>query len=974
MLITVPLCMSVFIGSRQLDEEGRGMSEYVPVSKGSSKLVLKPVVPTKLNIFANGATALPSTMKGAKWMLATCSTYLFIQIPAFFYSADDDGGASHETIFAFAGCIASAVLFFAYLYSMWDDVDNLDMIEERRQRVHKFMLWSQQNRTLIGTLDPVTLFNLLDKDQDGMLDAEDLRLGFKTMGLVLSHAEAQAFFNMMKNDNNRDVDIGEFVSFVKEFILSNESGGGYESNVGVPISSGNSSTTPVMQAVKDRILREHRVRRESFSLDPNAVAKMGLVGPMTGMKTRSRSSSQYAYQQGPGLESDHGLSENHSFEASTHGHANGNGTITLSEKSSLLPGTSGTSTTVSSPLSSNTQSKAGTSTRSSYASALNTDYGARYGTIPSYAQRDVEDEIVGSGSGSGKSNSGFPSVSSAWNVTSSSGSIDGKNEVESGHSSSPTSYSRNATIDSDMNQFNSSGRPTNAASARHEMGMGLGMVPPIANPGDAREVVVDIYTDPNRREEPIERNAPAPPLPPELMQLLIKWFVDPSRTESVLIRVGTKQRWALHLWAARTGRLMHYSTTDPYTNERVLKLCKISPSTLLHSHGTTVPTKSSNSNHISDHSITVVGRGGKPTLSRTSSTASTVGVSRLQRQISAASATVPDNAMNNNSTNSVHDDEVTIANRRGFATRMGSFDRVWVDTDLPRWASASDEILHFVRQRPGCSVQTIFAEADVEGRGSVTLTNLLSFAAQFGLNIPSNAIKILFFANDADHDRALTVTDFKHFLESLVHVPEEFEQLDRMMRDAEDDALERELELAGMGAAVDPAHAHMQGWSEQRKKLYGVGLLVVSIAVVAFFSDPMIEVIGAFSVNIAVKPFYVSFVVTPFVSNASEVIASLMFARAKTNVSMGLTLSSLYGAVTMNNTFCMCIFLALIGFRGLAWRYTAEVLTIITVEFIVAFICMRETLRQWQALIIGSLFPLSILMVYVLEEVWHINS
>lgn len=126
--------------------------------------------------------------------------------------------------------------------------------------------------------------------------------------------------------------------------------------------------------------------------------------------------------------------------------------------------------------------------------------------------------------------------------------------------------------------------------------------------------------------------------------------------------------------------------------------------------------------------------------------------------------------------------------------------------------------------------------------------------------------------------------------------------------------------------------------------------------------------------SIGVKPFYVSFLITPFASNAAEVIASLIFAMGKTNVSMGLTLSSLYGAASMNNTFCVAIFLALICIRELPWRYTAEVITIISVELAVAIICMRETLKQWHALIIASLFPLSMISIFVLEEVLHINN
>lgn len=222
MLITVPLSISIVLGSRKLDDEGRAMSSYQPIVPGSNKLVLKPVLPERFSLTKNGATALPSTPKGAKWMIATSVTYLFIQIPAFFYHRDKDGGVAHERAWAIAGLVVASVLFIAYVVAMWYDSDNNEMIEERRHHVHKFLDWSRTNKQMIGAFDPATLFALLDRDGDGLLDAEDVRLGFKTIGLDMNHAEAQAFFNMMDADGNIAVDMDEFCNFVREFILFND--------------------------------------------------------------------------------------------------------------------------------------------------------------------------------------------------------------------------------------------------------------------------------------------------------------------------------------------------------------------------------------------------------------------------------------------------------------------------------------------------------------------------------------------------------------------------------------------------------------------------------------------------------------------------------------------------------------------------------------------------------------------------------
>lgn len=89
--------------------------------------------------------------------------------------------------------------------------------------------------------------------------------------------------------------------------------------------------------------------------------------------------------------------------------------------------------------------------------------------------------------------------------------------------------------------------------------------------------------------------------------------------------------------------------------------------------------------------------------------------------------------------------------------------------------------------------------------------------------------------------------------------------------------------------------------------------------------------------------FYVSFVITPICSNASELVSSLMFAAKKTKINSSLTFSQvhcpcvyamnkgnvvfsywqLYGAATMNNTLGLGIFAALVYFRDLEWQYSA---------------------------------------------------
>jgi hypothetical protein len=127
-------------------------------------------------------------------------------------------------------------------------------------------------------------------------------------------------------------------------------------------------------------------------------------------------------------------------------------------------------------------------------------------------------------------------------------------------------------------------------------------------------------------------------------------------------------------------------------------------------------------------------------------------------------------------------------------------------------------------------------------------------------------------------------------------------------------------------------------------------------------------VLAEFGKRIDVPAFYVSFIVTPLVSNASEFISSMIFASKRTRASITMTYSALLGAASMNNTFCLSIFLALVYFQGLKWTFSAEVMAILAIEIIVAIIALRQVHQLWTSLVIASLFPISIVLVWFLES------
>lgn len=145
--------------------------------------------------------------------------------------------------------------------------------------------------------------------------------------------------------------------------------------------------------------------------------------------------------------------------------------------------------------------------------------------------------------------------------------------------------------------------------------------------------------------------------------------------------------------------------------------------------------------------------------------------------------------------------------------------------------------------------------------------------------------------------------------------------------------------------------------------------LVSGAAMAAIFSDPLIDSIQGFSKASNIPSFFVAFVVVPFASNASELLSSLLFASKKRKRNISLTYSQIYGAVTMNNTLCLGIFLGLVYARGLTWNFSSEVtIVLLNIILVGALGVSRNTFPLWYAIPVFSLYFASLGGVALLDN------
>ncbi|OIT00325.1 PREDICTED: uncharacterized protein LOC109228864 [Nicotiana attenuata] len=148
-------------------------------------------------------------------------------------------------------------------------------------------------------------------------------------------------------------------------------------------------------------------------------------------------------------------------------------------------------------------------------------------------------------------------------------------------------------------------------------------------------------------------------------------------------------------------------------------------------------------------------------------------------------------------------------------------------------------------------------------------------------------------------------------------------------------------------------------------------LLLLGTIIAAGFADPLVDAVNNFSSATSIPTFFISFIALPLATNSSEAVSAIIFASRKNKRSASLTFSELYGAVTMNNLLCLSVFLAIVYIRGLTWNFSSEVLVILIVCIVMGVLgSIRTTFPLWTCSIAFLLYPLSLVLVYVLDYVF----
>ncbi len=269
-----------------------------------------------------------------------------------------------------------------------------------------------------------------------------------------------------------------------------------------------------------------------------------------------------------------------------------------------------------------------------------------------------------------------------------------------------------------------------------------------------------------------------------------------------------------------------------------------------------------------------------------------------------------------------------------------------------------------------------FRAYDIDGDGNLNMKEFKIFLTDFHESINDSTVAEVFTEFDSDNSGTIEFDEFiaacyvlitkqTDAVENSRHAPVRQARrattiMSENLLDDEDNE-EDEEEVPEDLTTLSP--------EDQQRAIMrrAFSMLIVGTGIVLIFSDPMVEVLSEIAARGNIPPFYVSFILAPVAANASEVIASQYYASKKTRKTITVALTALEGAASMNNTFCLSIFMGLIYFRGLAWQFSAETLAIVLVQLVMYIYAQRSKMSTATGFVVLSFFPLSVILVAVLE-------
>lgn len=276
----------------------------------------------------------------------------------------------------------------------------------------------------------------------------------------------------------------------------------------------------------------------------------------------------------------------------------------------------------------------------------------------------------------------------------------------------------------------------------------------------------------------------------------------------------------------------------------------------------------------------------------------------------------------------------------------------------------SGELLDRSRKALRSICKPFFKAYDYDHNGVLTKGELKPLIADLGYDPASSDVNSFMQEMDSNSDDRVNFDEFTEYLHKFMLDEKRMHAAPRYSNIKEDTEADEEQEMPEDLLTLTPKQ-------QLRRVIFrSLWMMGLGTALVLIFSDPMVDALSEWGKRLGVSPFYISFLLAPFASNASELLSAYTYAIKRTEKGMTTSLSTLIGAACMNNTFVLAIFLALIWWQQLAWQFTAETVAMVLIQWIIGCLAVKfNTHTYLMGVLILLCYPGCLAVVWCLENI-----
>lgn len=309
----------------------------------------------------------------------------------------------------------------------------------------------------------------------------------------------------------------------------------------------------------------------------------------------------------------------------------------------------------------------------------------------------------------------------------------------------------------------------------------------------------------------------------------------------------------------------------------------------------------------------------------------------------------------------------------GQVTLTAAFQEIWcASIDVANPDEGTGLVDQQKKDRLNALLKTFFHAYDLDNNHNIDRMELGNLMRDMGEVLSKDELEEMFKNLDTNQDGQIEYDEFVEYMPTFMtnRANKRYDVTEVVTSNEENLLGGADIEEDEDEEEVPEGLRHIDPETQIRNVMYrSFTMMAIGTTLVLIFSDPMVGVLSDVGSRLGIQPFYVSFVLAPLASNASELLAAFSYAQKKTRKSVTISFSTLLGAAIMNNTFVLAIFMLLLTIKGLAWTFTAETISILFVEVIMALMSQKKVLTLRDGFHVILLYPLCLIIVAFLQNV-----